>query len=92
VAVIDGSSVLYTPFRFAVIPPPVAASRLQLPVQVSELAFSPLPNCNDFLAVLADCRIAVFSVKAHTMGEEPGDVAPLPMPKLIGTARYCGYT
>lgn len=90
VAVIDGSKVLYTPFRYAVIPPPVAASELQLPAQVSELVFSPLPNCNDFLAVLSDFRIAVFSVLCHAegTGEESRGVVPRPVPELVGIARY----
>lgn len=90
VAVIDGSKVLYTPFRYAIIPPPVSASELLLPAQVSELAFSPLPNCNDFLAVLSDFRIAVFAVLCHSggAGEVPGGVVPLPVPELVGIARY----
>lgn len=91
VAVIDGSSILYTPFRYAVIPPPMSASQLQLPAQVSELVFSPLPNCNDFLVVLSDFRIAVFAVAnntAETMGKESGGVVSRPVPKLVGITRY----
>ena len=91
VAVIDGSKVLYTPFRYAVVPPPMSAVELQLPAQVSELAFSPLPNCNDFVALLTDFRIAVFSVTAHTAGaegEESRGVVSLPVPELTGITRY----
>lgn len=86
VVVIDGSQLLYTPFRHAVIPPPVSASQLPLPAQVNEVTFSPLPNSNDFLALLSDFRIAVFSVLVEDA--KPGGVVPLPVPQLVGTARY----
>ena len=87
--VIDGAQLLYTPFRSAIIPPPMSGSQLQLPAQVSELVFSPLPNCNDFLAVLSDFRIAVFSVIAETPGGSGEGVVPQhPLPELVGICRY----
>lgn len=84
VAVIDGSRVLYTPFRHSVIPPPMSGTQLQMPAQVSELAFSPLPNCNDFLAVLSDFRVAMFSVAKTAASADSGGVVPRPEPKLVG--------
>lgn len=67
----------------------MSASELLLPTQVSELVFSPLPNCNDFLAVLSDFRIAVFAVSCPSKGsgEEQGSVASLPVPELVGITR-----
>lgn len=69
----------------------MSAVKLQLPAQVSELAFSPLPNCNDFLALLSDFRVAMFSVATHTSGaegEKSSSVTSLPLPELIGITWY----
>lgn len=90
VGVIDGCQVLYTPFRFVVIPPPMSANELSLPAPVNELVFSPPPHSNDFLALLSDFQVAVFSLPGSDdavakLGS--GCVVVPPAPELVGTAR-----
>ncbi len=93
VSVIDGAQVLYTAFRFGLVPPPISARNLATPSPVNEVVFSPPPHSNDFLVVLSDFQIAVFSVPAPVpiegAGSGPGGraVLPQPDPQLIGMAR-----
>ncbi|XP_066271077.1 elongator complex protein 1-like [Branchiostoma lanceolatum] len=63
VAVIDGDKVLLTPFRQVVIPPPMSAYSLQLPVPVNQVAFSPTPGVNDLAAVLTDGTVVFYTLK-----------------------------
>lgn len=60
VAVIDGNSILVTPFRAMVVPPPLCSYKITLPMPVNHIVFGPASCCNDFLAVLSDNRVAVF--------------------------------
>ena len=90
VAVIDGCQVLYTPFRYSIIPPPMSACKLLLPAPINELAFAPPPQSNDFLALLSNFKLAVFSF----FGKETEDSTKVKgvvihrAPELVGMARY----
>jgi hypothetical protein len=97
VAVIDGCKVLLTPFRHAVVPPPLASFTVQLPSPVNQVTFSPPPKCSDFLVLLASGEVAMFSYDdVATTSSEGGDEKKvtqsfrvmLQPPKLVGTAVY----
>ncbi|XP_060695479.1 elongator complex protein 1 [Hemiscyllium ocellatum] len=61
VAVINGDNVLVTPFRQAVVPPPMSAYQLHLPCPVNQIMFSSDPQrSNDFAVLTADNYISVF--------------------------------
>ncbi|KAJ2773836.1 putative elongator complex protein 1 [Coemansia nantahalensis] len=53
-AVVDGSGILYTPFSYANLPPPMA---LDAPQPRSYAAFAMFGDGNDFGALLADGRV-----------------------------------
>ncbi|XP_057205981.1 elongator complex protein 1 [Triplophysa rosa] len=62
VAVIDGDKVLVTTFRQCVIPPPMCAFELQLPVPVNLITFhSQVQRTNELAALAADGCIHVYS-------------------------------
>ena len=63
VAVIDGSSVLITPFRHSVVPPPMSAYKLTLPSPVNSVSFAPPPLSNNFLCLLSSGQLALFGHK-----------------------------
>ena len=95
VAVIDGCKVLLTPFRHAVVPPPMSSFTVQLPSPINQVTFSPPPKCSDFLVLLASGEVAVFSYDdVAMMSSEGGDEMKSPQgfrvllqpPKLVGTA------
>ena len=92
VTVIDGPKVLYTPFRYGIVPPPMSSKQLPLSAPVSEVVFCPPPHCNDFLVMLYDSQVAVFSVSCEEPANtsKPVGVAPSPhpAPQLVGVARY----
>ena len=85
---IDGCEILYTPFRYAVVPPPMSSSQLTLPSPVGEVTFGPTPRCNDFLALLSDSRVAVFSVEP--VGDEEKALRH-PAPELVGMSRCLAF-
>ncbi|XP_059830752.1 elongator complex protein 1 isoform X1 [Hypanus sabinus] len=61
IAVINGDKVDVTPFRQAVIPPPMCAYQLQLPCPVNQIIFSSDPQRSNDLAVLtADNQISIY--------------------------------
>ncbi|XP_026136123.1 elongator complex protein 1-like isoform X1 [Carassius auratus] len=61
VAVIDGDKVLVTTFRQCVIPPPMCAFELQLPVPVNLVTFrSQAQRTNELAALTADGHIHVY--------------------------------
>ncbi|KAJ2773674.1 putative elongator complex protein 1, partial [Coemansia nantahalensis] len=53
-AVVDGSGILYTPFSYANVPPPMALHTLDAPLPVAHAAFAAFGDGNDFCALLAD--------------------------------------
>ena len=97
VAVIDGPKLLLTPFRHAVVPPPMSSHTVQLPSPVNQVAFSPPMRCNDFLVLLASGEVAVFSYDVVGAFEAKGKSENkdsqgfrelLRPPELMGTAVY----
>uniref|UniRef100_A0A8C2F7F6 Elongator complex protein 1 n=1 Tax=Cyprinus carpio TaxID=7962 RepID=A0A8C2F7F6_CYPCA len=80
VAVIDGDKILLTTFRQCVIPPPMCAFELQLPVPVNLVTFrSQAQRTNELAALTADGHIYVygqaymlmFSLRVTMDQEEP---------------------
>lgn len=68
----------------------MSSNQLPLPAAVNEVVFSLPPHSNDFLAVLSDFRVVVFSVVAgetDTTGKSRG-VGCLPVPRQVGMTRY----
>ncbi|XP_052006172.1 elongator complex protein 1 [Xyrauchen texanus] len=73
VAVIDGYKVLVTTFRQCVIPPPMCAFELQLPVPVNLVTFlSQAERTNELAALTADGRIYVYGQGGVENGGTPG--------------------
>ncbi|XP_064620717.1 putative elongator complex protein 1 isoform X2 [Lineus longissimus] len=62
VAVVDGDKLLLTPFRKAVVPPPMCAVEWQLPTAVDEVAFASVGNTNRLAAILNDGRMAFYEM------------------------------
>ena len=73
VAVIDGATILVTPFRHVVVPPPMAAHTLKLSAPVNQLVFSPPPKCNDIVALLATGQLALFSYERSALNGVTSD-------------------
>eukprot|EP00118_Oscarella_pearsei_P010640 m.66422 g.66422 ORF g.66422 m.66422 type:complete len:1299 (+) comp35387_c1_seq2:23-3919(+) len=61
IAVIDGDQLLFTHFKYQVVPPPMAAQTMKFPAPVNQLAFGPPPNTSNALVLLSDNRIALVS-------------------------------
>ncbi|KAI8318041.1 IkappaB kinase complex, IKAP component, partial [Martensiomyces pterosporus] len=57
--VIDGNKLLYTPFSYANVPPPMALHTLELPQPISHVVFGGFGDGNDFVALLADRTTAI---------------------------------
>ncbi|RUP46126.1 hypothetical protein BC936DRAFT_147332 [Jimgerdemannia flammicorona] len=79
VAVVDGSSVLLTPFRYQNVPPPMSSTSISIPSgSAVEVCFAPTHGGNDFAVLSSDCRVSFF---------DASDVAikPFVPPKCIGT-------
>ncbi|XP_077988781.1 elongator complex protein 1-like isoform X3 [Glandiceps talaboti] len=60
VAVIDAGRVLLTPFRSAVVPPPMCAYYIQFSSNVNQVFFGSAQNSNDVGVVLADGTVALY--------------------------------
>uniref|UniRef100_A0A672PJY2 Elongator complex protein 1 n=1 Tax=Sinocyclocheilus grahami TaxID=75366 RepID=A0A672PJY2_SINGR len=83
VAVIDGDKILVTTFRQCVIPPPMCAFELQLPVPVNLVTFhSQAQRTNELAALTADGHIYVYGQGG---GVENGGVPGVPGFKVIST-------
>ncbi|XP_016422525.1 elongator complex protein 1-like [Sinocyclocheilus rhinocerous] len=83
VAVIDGDKILVTTFRQCVIPPPMCAFELQLPVPVNLVTFhSQAQRTNELAALTADGHIYVYGQGG---GVENGGVLRVPGFKVIST-------
>ncbi|KAI0220632.1 Elongator complex protein 1 [Lamellibrachia satsuma] len=59
VAVIDGATLLVTPFKDVVVPPPMSAYTVQMPCAINQVAF--LAENNDFAVMLSDGHVALLS-------------------------------
>ncbi|CAG8447568.1 10999_t:CDS:10 [Ambispora leptoticha] len=60
VAVIDGSSILLTPFRYMNIPPPMSGYSIKLNYPAAHLSFSANNHGNDFAVLEANGDISLF--------------------------------
>ncbi|KAJ2735225.1 putative elongator complex protein 1 [Coemansia sp. BCRC 34962] len=58
--VADGARLLYTPFRWANVPPPMALHTLDVPMPAAHVAFASFGHGNDFAVLLADRRTVVL--------------------------------
>ncbi|KND02563.1 Elongator subunit IKI3 [Spizellomyces punctatus DAOM BR117] len=76
VAVIDGCSVLLTPFKHLNVPPPMSAVKVQLPAPAAYVTFGP-GNAGDDLAVLL-CDKTVHLFKGGSV------VKPVKVPERLG--------
>ncbi|KAJ1727708.1 putative elongator complex protein 1 [Coemansia biformis] len=57
--VVDGASILYTPFSYANVPPPMALHTLELPRPAAHAVFAGFGDGNDFAVLLADRKTVV---------------------------------
>ena len=78
------AKILLTPFRYMVVPPPMAAHELLLPSPALMVSFAPSSRCSDFAVLLSDGSIAMFAYE-KTSDDIPRHIVA---PKLVGTARY----
>ncbi|KAJ1958693.1 putative elongator complex protein 1 [Linderina pennispora] len=71
--VVDGAKLLYTPFAYANVPPPMALHTLTAPSPIAHVAFGAFGDGNDFAALLADGRTVVTYKCAYaaTVKEAP---------------------
>lgn len=71
VAVIDGRNILYTPFRFLVVPPPMAAATIFAGASVRQICF-PVENFFDgFALLLADNWLEIYEEKESEKNSSP---------------------
>lgn len=77
-AVIDGASVLLTPFRRQVLPPPMYATKVDCPANLSSVSFA--PNSYEIGALLTNSSIALWS-PFDVSNQRPPFKAP---PTLLG--------
>ncbi|KAI9015161.1 IKI3 family-domain-containing protein [Gaertneriomyces semiglobifer] len=77
VAVIDGCSLLLTPFKHMNIPPPMSSLKLQAPSPISHVAFGPGSTGDDLALLLCDGTIQLY--KSHSVTK------PLRMPELFAS-------
>ncbi|KAJ2467966.1 putative elongator complex protein 1, partial [Coemansia sp. RSA 2337] len=58
--VIDGAQLLYTPFRWANVPPPMALHTVDVDMPIAHVAFAGFGQGNDFAVLLTDRRTVVL--------------------------------
>ncbi|KAJ1912645.1 putative elongator complex protein 1, partial [Coemansia sp. S17] len=58
--VVDGAQLLYTPFRWANVPPPMALHTVDVDMPIAHVAFAGFGHGNDFAVLLADRRTVVL--------------------------------
>ncbi|KAJ3288043.1 hypothetical protein HK104_008357 [Borealophlyctis nickersoniae] len=68
VAVIDGASLLLTPFKHLNTPPPMSALKATLPAPIAHVAFAGTGNGDDFAVLLCDGTVRLF--RSHS-GQKP---------------------
>ncbi|KAI9485105.1 IKI3 family-domain-containing protein [Zychaea mexicana] len=79
VAVIDGASVLLTPFSYQNVPPPMCALTITANSNVQQVAFGP-ESSGTQLAVVTNEAIQLFEVPANARGE-PKQIGTFALPK-----------
>ncbi|KAJ1962686.1 putative elongator complex protein 1 [Dipsacomyces acuminosporus] len=81
--VIDGSKLLYTPFGYANVPPPMALHALEHPQPISHVVFAGFGDGNDFISLLADGTTAVAYKCEHGTAVRdaipPAEIAQIPI-------------
>ncbi|KAI9277147.1 IKI3 family-domain-containing protein [Phascolomyces articulosus] len=80
VAVIDGASVLLTPFSYQNVPPPMSALSLAANNNIQQVAFGPEKSGTQ-LAVVTNEAIQLFKVPANARGETK-QIGTFALPKL----------
>ncbi|KAJ2403251.1 putative elongator complex protein 1 [Coemansia sp. RSA 2559] len=82
--VVDGTQLLYTPFSYSNVPPPMALYTVDTPLPAAHLAFAAFGSGNDFAVLLADRRTVLFYECKHAKtvreGESPKEVARISVP------------
>ncbi|ELR18862.1 elongator complex protein 1, putative [Acanthamoeba castellanii str. Neff] len=73
-AVVDGASVLLTPFKRVVLPPPMYSTKLDCPANVSSVSFA--PRSYDIGVLLADNTVALWAPFDTTSQRPPFKTAP----------------
>ncbi|XP_039257546.2 elongator complex protein 1-like [Styela clava] len=64
VAVVDGKSILMTPFQHMCVPPPMSAYKLMLPNSANSVAFSPLKDISSDISVfMKNGEVAMFTME-----------------------------
>ncbi|KAI8909371.1 IKI3 family-domain-containing protein [Powellomyces hirtus] len=77
VAVVDGASVLLTPFRHLNVPPPMSAHKVTLPAPAAHVAFGPGTAGDDFAVLLCDASVHFYKSGSATK--------PVKAPKPLGS-------
>ncbi|RUS18247.1 IKI3 family-domain-containing protein [Endogone sp. FLAS-F59071] len=79
-AVVDGASVLLTPFRFSNVPPPMSSTSVSVPSGcVVDVAFGPTHGGNDCVALASDGYVSFF--------ESTKVKLPFSAPMCLGTIK-----
>ncbi|KAJ2551121.1 putative elongator complex protein 1 [Coemansia sp. RSA 1933] len=82
--VVDGTKLLYTPFSYANVPPPMALYTVETTLPATHLEFAAFGSGNDFAVLLADRRtVLLYECKyAKTVqeGEPPKQIARISIP------------
>ncbi|ORX82781.1 IkappaB kinase complex, IKAP component [Anaeromyces robustus] len=82
VIVIDGKEVLYTPFRYQNVPPPMSSFKVNLEENASYISFAPINIGDDFCVLLSNNTAQFFKSKVNNK--------PIEGPSLIGTIKLPG--
>ncbi|KAJ1664171.1 putative elongator complex protein 1 [Coemansia sp. RSA 1813] len=82
--VIDGTQLLYTPFSYSNVPPPMALYTVGMPLPATHLAFAAFGPGNDFAVLLADRRTVLLYECKHAKtvreGEPPKELTRISIP------------
>ncbi|KAI8827292.1 IKI3 family-domain-containing protein [Fimicolochytrium jonesii] len=79
VAVIDGASVLLTPFKHLNVPPPMSALKVTLPAPAAHVSFGPGNAGDDLVVLLCDYTVQLYSSASLRK--------PVKTPQLVGSTR-----
>ncbi|KAI8895467.1 IKI3 family-domain-containing protein [Globomyces pollinis-pini] len=69
VAVIDGATVNFTPFKFKNVPPPMSYSQYHSDIPIIDLVFGPNPDADEVALLSVDQRIILLQNTSLTTGE-----------------------
>ncbi|KAJ2511635.1 putative elongator complex protein 1 [Coemansia sp. RSA 2049] len=85
--VVDGTSLLYTPFGCANVPPPMALYSVAMPLPAAHVVFAAFGSGNGFAVLLADRQTVVLYECKHAKtvreGEPPAETARISLPKSV---------